>query len=85
MPETGGNKMKHVKIFFVKLNSFSSYISPVLEFLNSFGDLRVEFLISSSFLKKYVYSPCYSLAVALHCILLTEFHLILPESHPYRK
>ena len=37
---------------FVKINSFLSYIFPVLEFLN-FGDLRVEFLVSS-FLSKDV-------------------------------
>ena len=34
-------------ISFEEINSFSSYIFPVLAFLN-FGDLRVEFLIKDT-------------------------------------
>ena len=32
---------------FVEIDSFVSYIFPVLEFLTFFSDLRLEFLISS--------------------------------------
>ena len=40
-----------LRILLVEINSFLSYIFPVLEFLN-FLAMRVEFLISSFFLKK---------------------------------
>ena len=41
-------------ISFVEINSFLSYIFPILEleFLNILGDLRVEFLISRSLIGK---------------------------------
>ena len=45
--ETGGHKVKLCNGFFYEIISFLSYMFLVLEFPNIFGDLTVEFLISS--------------------------------------
>ena len=50
MQETSENKVKNtLRISLIKINSFITYILPaaVLEFLDYFGDLRVEFLVDS--------------------------------------
>ena len=58
------NKRRQIKnilrIYLININSFVTYIlrAALLEVLNYFGDLRVEFLVGSFVEKKFVYFLC---------------------------